>query len=531
MKIPSSPKVDLNVYLINGQLRSWTGTMESIYSPILDVSVTPFGRIAVLGGDKLHIGSYPLMGESHALEALNAAVKAYNNGRGDWPQMSVGHRIECVHNFVELMKNTRDEVVNLLMWEICKTYPDACKEFDRTIEYINDTIKALKDLDHQSSRFIEEQGILAQVRRAPLGVTLVMGPFNYPLNETFTTLIPALIMGNTVIFKTPRIGILLFKPLLKAFQLAFPPGVVNTVFGDGRVIITPIMKSGKIDVLAFIGTSKVAHILKAQHPKLNRLRGILGLDAKNPAIITPSADLDLTVKECITGALTFNGQRCTALKLMFVHNTIFNEFLKRMDTEIKNLKIGMPWDEGVQITHLAEPGKPEFLTELIKDATSKGAQVINSHGGEYKGNLFCPALIAGVNSSMRLYHEEQFGPVIPVVPYEHLEEPLDYVVQSQYGQQASVFGQDPVEIGRVLDFFINQTCRININSQCQRGPDSFPFAGRKDSAEGVLSVTDALRIFSIRTVISFKKIPSNINLVQTILRDHTSDSLSTYYLM
>jgi glyceraldehyde-3-phosphate dehydrogenase (NADP+) len=132
---------------------------------------------------------------------------------------------------------------------------------------------------------------------------------------------------------------------------------------------------------------------------------------------------------------------------------------------------------------------------------------------------------------MRLYKEEQFGPLIPVVPFDHIEEPLEYVVQSSFGQQASVFGQDAVEIGSILDCFINQTCRININSQCQRGPDSFPFAGRKDSAEGTLSITDALRIFSIRSVISFKRTELNVDLVQNILHNRTSDSLSTNYLM
>jgi hypothetical protein len=102
-----------------------------------------------------------------------------------------------------------------------------------------------------------EQEIIGQIRRSPLGVALCMGPYNYPLNETFTTLIPALIMGNTVIFKPPRFGVLLHRPLLEAFRDSFPPGVVNTVYGRGSVVIGPLMESGKIDVLAFIGSSDV----------------------------------------------------------------------------------------------------------------------------------------------------------------------------------------------------------------------------------------------------------------------------------
>ncbi len=120
------------------------------------------------------------------------------------------------------------------MWEIGKPLKDSVKEFDRTILYINDTMAALKELDRVSSRFSIEEGIIGQIRRAPLGVVLCMGPFNYPLNETFTTLIPALIMGNTAILKPPKHGALLYAPLLEAFCDVFPKGVVNIIYGEGR---------------------------------------------------------------------------------------------------------------------------------------------------------------------------------------------------------------------------------------------------------------------------------------------------------
>ena len=127
------------------------------------------------------------------------------------------------------------------MWEIGKTYADSEKEFDRTVDYINDTIDALKELDRISSRFIIEEGIIAQIRRAPLGVVLCMGPFNYPLNETFTTLIPALDHGQHGDLQAAKLGVLLLRPLLAAFRDSFPPGVVNTVYGEGQTVIGPLM--------------------------------------------------------------------------------------------------------------------------------------------------------------------------------------------------------------------------------------------------------------------------------------------------
>ncbi|NLE61736.1 MAG: aldehyde dehydrogenase family protein, partial [Planctomycetes bacterium] len=291
-------------YLIDGAVSTWTGPCQEVLSP---VCVT--GRD---GPTPFKLGHYPLMTEAESIQALDAACKAYGKGCGSWPTMSVADRIRHVEAFMPRMQAVRDEVVRLLMWEIGKTLPDATKEFDRTLEYIADTIAALKDLDRTSSRFVVEQGFVAQVRRSPLGVVLCMGPYNYPLNETFTTLIPALIMGNTVIFKPPKYGVLLHAPLLQAFADSFPPGVVNTVYGDGPVVVGPLMTSGRIDVLAFIGSAKVASILKHQHPRPNRLRCVLGLEAKNAAVVLQHADLDLAVKECLLGATSYTGQRCTA---------------------------------------------------------------------------------------------------------------------------------------------------------------------------------------------------------------------------
>src|SRR5438270_3207105 len=346
-----------NEFLVNGEMVRWKGAVHKVYSPVCVKTSN--------GLERMFIGTYPVCTEKEAMEALQAAVDAYNDGRGEWPTMSVADRIQCVENFTRKMLQQKDIVVKLIMWEIGKSYSDSVKEFDRTVEYIYSTIDALKDLDRQSSRFESEQGIIAQIRRSPLGVVLCMGPFNYPLNETFTTLIPAIIMGNTLLFKPPKHGTLLHYPLLKAFQKSFPKGVVNTIYGRRHDIVPALMQSGKINVLTLIGSSKVANELKKLHPKVNRLRAILGLDAKNAAIITPNADLKLAVQETVLGSLSFNGQRCTALKIIFIHNSIADSFLKKLSEAVSKLKFGMPWDNGVMLTPLPEPHKPDYLKECV----------------------------------------------------------------------------------------------------------------------------------------------------------------------
>ena len=235
LSIPAEFRVETPVqqktYLVNGELRYWDGPMQEVLSPVW--------MHTAAGLSQQVLGSYPLLTETEAVAALEAAAHAYDHGRGRWPTMAVAERIKHVQAFTYRMKEQRDQVVKLLMWEIGKSHQDAEKEFDRTVAYITDTIEALKDLDRVSSRFVIEQGIVGQIRRAPMGVVLCMGPFNYPLNETFTTLMPALLMGNPVILKPPKLGVLLYGPLLEAFRDAFPPGVINILYGQGQQLIPP----------------------------------------------------------------------------------------------------------------------------------------------------------------------------------------------------------------------------------------------------------------------------------------------------
>jgi len=509
-------------YLCNRQMKPWNGDRHTVLSPICIKTAN--------GLERKVIGSYPICGQKEADEALEAAVKAYDNGRGEWPTMSVADRIACVEQFTHEIIEQKNLVVKLLMWEIGKSHADSVKEFDRTIEYIYATIDSLKELDRQSSRFEIEQGIVAQIRRSPLGVVLCMGPFNYPLNETFTTLIPALIMGNTLLFKPPKHGTLLHYPLLEAFKKCFPKGVINTIYGRGNMIVPKLMQSGQINVLTLIGSSKVANELKKMHPKVNRLRAILGLDAKNAAIITAKADLKLAIQETVLGALSFNGQRCTALKIVFVHRSLVDEFLKGLTEAVAQLKIGLPWDQGVALTPLPEPNKPVYLKECIADAEAHGAMVVNPGGGESLESFVYPAIVYPVNDKMKLYTEEQFGPIIPVAAFDELEEPIQYLINSTHGQQVSIFSQDKDELAHLIDPLVNQVSRVNINCQCQRGPDVFPFTGRKDSAEGTLSVFDAIRSFSIRSLVATKLNDSNKHLLNEIVDSHSSNFLSTKYL-
>ena len=525
IEIPDSYKitnlVNQNTYLVGGQLKEWKGETVKVYSTI---SSTKEYQPTLLG-------TVPNLTGEEGVNALNAAVKSYDRGQGLWPTMKVEGRIAAMEKFVAQMKTKRAEIVKLLMWEIGKSLPDSEKEFDRTVAYIYDTIEDYKQMDRDSAKFEKHSGVYAHIKRGPLGVVLCLGPYNYPLNETFALLIPALIMGNTTVFKPAKHGCLLLSPLLEAFHNSFPAGVVNIIYGRGRTLATPIMQTGLVDVLALIGNSKSANAIQENHPQKNRLRLVLGLEAKNPGIILPDADLDLAISECISGSVSFNGQRCTALKILYVHEHVLDEFNKRFAKALDALKFGNPWEEGVKLTPLPEPGKPAYIQELIDDAIKKGAKIINKKGGETSENYIFPAVLYPVSKDSRVFEEEQFGPLVPIVSFKNIQEPLDDMAACNYGQQVSVFGSQVKTLAPLIDTLVNLVCRVNLNSASQRGPDVYPFTGRKDSAVATLSVHNALRSFSIRTFVAAKDTEYNSAILQELLDKKACNFISTDYIL
>ena len=185
-------------------------------------------------------------GEAEAEEALAAAVAAYDDGRGVWPTMTVADRIACMQAFTNQMIAAGRRSCSLIMWEIGKSQADSregVRPHGRLHPRHHRGAEGARQQQLALPRSSRARSARSAARRS--GVVLCMGPYNYPLNETFATLIPALIMGNTMVFKPPRYGALLFHPLLEAFRSAFPKGVINTVYGRGSVIVPRLLDSGQ----------------------------------------------------------------------------------------------------------------------------------------------------------------------------------------------------------------------------------------------------------------------------------------------
>lgn len=395
---------------------------------------------------------------------------------------------------------------------------------DRTMEYIEATIAEYRSMEETAS-WTTVGRLLARVRRAAIGIMLCMGPFNYPFNETYATLIPALLLGNVAVLKLPSVGGLAHILTMEAFAQHLPPGVINFVSGAGRTTVGPMMRTGAIDILAFIGGSGAADAIIKEHPAPHRLTIYLGLEAKNVGIVCKDADLTNAVDEVTLGATSYNGQRCTAIKLVMVHKSIIKPFLAQFSAKVSGLKAGLPWDDDVKITPLAEGQKKiDYLQGLITDAVEKGAVVVNApQGGGTVGPpggprslLMRPAVLYPVTRGMRVWDEEQFGPVVPVATYSSTQELLDYFRDVPYGQQVALFTTDEAAAAPLVDALGTTVGRINLNTQCGRSPDTLPFSGRRSSALGSLSVSEALRAFSVETVVAAKDNDANNKFIERL---------------
>jgi glyceraldehyde-3-phosphate dehydrogenase (NADP+) len=199
------------------------------------------------------IGSMPQFTTDQSLMVLRAAKNAWNHGAGTWTQMTLSDRCQAIENYFDELQKCRTQIVNVLMWEIGKNRPDAESEFDRTVQFAKQLIAVAKTNPEFAGGWQTIGSVKAFVRRAAVGIYLTLAPYNYPLNESYACLIPLLLMGNVVIMKIPAVGGLVHFLTMDALAKALPAGTIGFISGSGRATMPPLMQTGAIDGLAFIG--------------------------------------------------------------------------------------------------------------------------------------------------------------------------------------------------------------------------------------------------------------------------------------
>ncbi len=425
----------------------------------------------------------------HEENIVSAAMSAAHLSFKNWSVTTFEFRKNLLLKFKELVLANIDELSQILVNEISKSYNDSKTEIIRTMEYLDETIFQYEKLQNNPMIIDENihkiKGKTGKFIREPLGVVLAISPFNYPFNLLLAKLVPALISGNTVVYKPATQGSIIGARISQLFNDAgFPDGVINCVVGKGSKIGDLLISHKYVNIISFTGSARVGnHISDVCH----KIPLVLEMGGKDPAIILDDADLELAANEIVKGGLSYNGQRCTAIKRVFVTPKNHSKLIKLVVDKVKNLTIGDPF-ENTFITPLISNSSANYVMELVNDALAKGA--VSCLELKRKDNLLWPMIIDNVTIDMKLAWEEPFGPVIPFIEFNTIEEVIEYSNNSEYGLQASIFTNN-IELAESIALKL-ECGTVNINRSSSRGPDIFPFSGVKNSGFGTQGILDAI---------------------------------------
>lgn len=444
------------------------------------------------------LGSVPAM----STEEVDYVYQSAKNAFQAWRELSYVERAAILHKAADILVRDAEKIGAILSKEVAKGHKAAVSEVVRTAEIINyaaeEGIRMEGEVLEGGSFEASSKKKIAIVRHEPVGLVLAISPFNYPINLAGSKIAPALIAGNVVALKPPTQGSISGLLLAEVFaEAGVPAGVFNTITGRGSVIGDYIVEHEAVNFINFTGSTPVGE-------RIGQLAGMrpimLELGGKDSAIVLEDADLALAAKNIVAGAFGYSGQRCTAVKRVLVMDSVADELEKHVCDLVNNLSVGMP-EDNADITPLIDTKAADFVEGLITDANEKGAKALTEIKRE--GNLISPVVFDHVTTDMRLAWEEPFGPVLPFIRVNSLEETIDISNASEYGLQASVFTNNFPQAFAIAEKL--EVGTVHINNKTQRGTDNFPFLGAKKSGAGVQGVK-----YSIDAMTNLKSIVFDI---------------------
>jgi betaine-aldehyde dehydrogenase len=413
-----------------------------------------------------------------AQAAVDAAKKAFT----DWRRVPANERAAALHAIAAKLRAQHDELVRLLTEEEGKPIP----EHDEELWWVEETFDYYAELArHERGRVIPpaETGQFNFVLKEPYGVVACIVPWNYPLLLLVWKMAPALAAGNTVVIKPSELTPLSTLRLVEIACDHLPPGVVNVVTGYGPEAGEPLVVHPDVPVIAFTGSLAVGQrIAKLTAPMMKKLH--LELGGKDPMVIAPDASLEMAVSGLAYAALINAGQVCTSTERVYVHESIFPQFSEALVDFVGDLRMGNGLDEGTDIGPMIREKFRLKVEDQLSEAVSQGARILV--GGDRPGELsrgyyLNPAVVVDVDHSMRLMHEETFGPVIPMMPYTDFDEAIALANDCQYGLGATLMSHDARLVKRFFEEVSAGTIWIN-----DPLTDNFagPFGGMKMSGLG-----------------------------------------------
>jgi len=428
------------------------------------------------------LGAFPRSSAVDVDKAVEAAKEAYE----EWRLVPAPKRGELLFRFAQLLADEKDELTQLMSREMGKVLAEAGGDVQEAIDMSFYMAGEGRRLFGQTTPS-ELRDKLNMSVRMPIGVVGVITPWNFPIAIPSWKIAPALVCGNTVVFKpateTPLLGQRFVELLVAA---GIPPGVVNIVHGTGREVGEALVRHPDVPVITLTGSRETGvAVLRSAAENLKHVH--LELGGKNAIIVLEDADLDLAVEGITWSAFGTSGQRCTAASRVIVHESVYDELKRRLVAAAESLRLGAGWEPETEVGPLINRAALDKVHSYTEIGRAEGAQLLT--GGEIatengldKGFFYRPTIFADVEPGMRIAQEEIFGPTTALIPIGSFEEAVRVANGVRYGLSSSIFTRDVNRAFRAMRDL--DTGITYVNAGTIGAEVHLPFGGTKDTGNG-----------------------------------------------
>jgi acyl-CoA reductase-like NAD-dependent aldehyde dehydrogenase len=426
--------------------------------------------------------TYEILGEvnSSSEEDIIKKIQLAQAVRKEWKDFGLEKRASLLRSLVEKLRSKKDDLSRLASQEMGMPITQARADVDDSLSFFSWYLdNAHKYLSPEV--VYEDENVINTVFYEPFGVAAVITPWNFPMSNFVWGAAQHLIVGNTVIYKTSEECLLVGKLLEEIIHSTkLPEGVFSEIYGDGT--IGDFLIHQNINIISFTGSTKVGkQLYKIAGEKF--IKAVMELGGSAPGIVFADADLDTAIESVYGNRFTNCGQICDGLKRLLVHESIFEAVVAKLKSKLASVKVGNALEETTEIGPLVAKRQLELLEEQVNDAVAKGAKIIT--GGKridnLKGAFYEPTLLTDITPDMRVWQEEVFGPVLPIVAFDSEEKVIRMANHTKYGLGGYIYTQDKEKAQRVAAQI--ETGMVSINTANYVQPCS-PFGGYKDSGMG-----------------------------------------------
>ncbi len=419
-------------------------------------------------------------------EEARAAVEAASEAFRDWRTVPAPARGRIITRAARLLEDNKEELSQLLTREEGKTIAESRGELQRSINVAEFCAGEARRLNGETIQS-EIPSNFAYTIKQPIGVVACITPWNFPVAIPIWKIAPALVAGNTVVFKPATLTPATAVRIVEIFEEAgVPKGVLNLVIGSGAEVGDEIINHKAVRAISFTGSNDVGIRLYGQASRRGaKVQCEMG--GKNPVVVMEDADLDLAVESTAQGAFGSSGQRCTATARAVVVQEIADEFTKRIVERAKGMKLGDGSDPGTEMGPSVDENQFNTVLRYIDAGREDGAQLVcggaRASGDNLDQGYFVrPTIFDHVRPEMRIAREEIFGPVLSILRVKNFDEALQVANDSDYGLSSSIFTNDAARVFRFVDEI--ETGMTHINSPTTGGEAHIPFGGIKATGIG-----------------------------------------------